>query len=396
VGFFVLTRKPTFFGGRWNMNSHEITCAIRDLSHQYGFVDAGITLPQRPANYDCFLSWLSDGHSAGMNYLSTERSLAVRENPGLLLPDCRSIIVLMARYPRQEPSGNLSDSPDTGVVAAYAGGEDYHHILVDNLEQFAARLTNLANRPVLYRAFTDSVPLLERELAFSAGLGWIGRNSCLVSLEHGSFTFLAELLTDLPLEPDLKVITDHCGNCHRCIDACPTHCILPNRTIDAGQCISYLTIENRGEIPYELRPYLGNWIFGCDICQSVCPWNRKVENSQVDGRFLPSKHVRTLELGHELTLTEAEYQRLYKKSPILRAGRSGYLRNVALAIGNRHDSRSLSRLLGVIREEEDPLIRAAAVWAAGQMLNEQVKQELKALHSLETNMTVRGEFTRIL
>ena len=369
---------------------------IKDIARQFGFIDAGIARPQKPDHFENYLGWLFDGHAADMAYLARKDAIAARGNPCLLLPECRSILVVAARYPVPLDSADELTPPHQGRVAAYAGGEDYHFVLLEKLERLATELAVLSHSPVSYRAFTDSGPLLERELAFNAGLGWIGRNSCLISPVYGSYTFLAELLTDLPLESQEQTMEDHCGNCHRCVDACPTHCILPNRTIAAERCLSYLTIENQGVIPQELRSSLGNWIFGCDICQKVCPWNRKVENSGVDEKFLAADHIKKLDLVKELQLSETDFKRIYQRSPLLRAKRRGYLRNVTLAIGNHRALETRDILLNVIHKEEESLIRAAAVWAIGQMLDDKVRGELVACLEVEKDVTVQRELIQVL
>jgi epoxyqueuosine reductase len=378
------------------MKAPNLSLTIKDIAQKHGFVDAGIANPQRSDHLGIFLKWISEGHAADMAYLKRAGAIAARENPWLLLPDCRSILVFMARYPAPIDPEDQVIPVRHGKVAAYALGEDYHTVLIKKLEGFATELAVLSQRPVSFRAFTDSGPLLERELACNAGLGWIGRNSCLISPKHGSYTFLAELLTDLPLESQEPTIDDHCGNCHRCVDACPTHCILPNRTIAAERCLSYLTIENRGEIPQELRLSLGDRIFGCDICQKICPWNRKVDNSDVDEKFLATDHIKKLDLAKELQLSETDFKGIYRSSPLLRAKRNGYLRNVALAIGNHpfHEARDI--LLRVIHKEEESLIRAAAVWAIGQMIDEQVRGELVGRLEVEKDVAVRRELNQVL
>jgi epoxyqueuosine reductase len=396
VGFFVIARKPTFLWINRHMDNQNITLAIKGISRQFGFVDAGIIRPQKSNHIGTFLSWISDGHAAGMTYLKLEKGVAARENPLLLFPECQSIIVLLARYPAPDSSNAWIASAGHGRIAAYAGGEDYHAILIEKLGGLADKLAELNQCKVLSRAFTDSGPLLEREMAFNAGLGWIGRNTCLISPEHGSYTFLAELLTDLPLEPQSTLIGDHCGNCHRCVDACPTHCILPDRTIAAERCLSYLTIENRGEIPRDWRHLLEDRVFGCDICQEVCPWNRKVENSCVDERFLATDRIKKLDLINELRIKEAEFSAIYFNSPIKRAKRRGYLRNIALAIGNCPFPEARDVLLTVIREEGEPLIRAAAVWAVASMIDERVRGELIARLEVEREASVRKELLHVL
>jgi epoxyqueuosine reductase len=378
------------------MDTVEITSTIKTLSGKYGFVDAGIIIPHRPEHYDVFLSWLSNGQAGSMDYLGATHSLECRANPLLVFPECKSIIVLLARYSSPDVDGVGLPKDLTGKVAAYACGEDYHLILVEKLNQMAAELAEITGRGVKSRSMTDSAPLLERELAYAAGLGWIGKNSCLISPIHGSYTFIAELMTNIDLEPNVMKIQDHCGTCRRCVDACPTQCILPNHTLAAKRCLAYLTIEHRGHIPLELRPAMDEWIFGCDVCQSVCPWNRKVDDSYIDPRFFVSNHIKTLDLCKELSLTADEFKIIYEQSPINRAKMSGYLRNIALVLGNQRYLPARGNLIDLLKSTPDAPVRASAVWALGHMNNESTKLELEDMLKSETDEIVRNEIARVL
>jgi epoxyqueuosine reductase len=220
----------------------------------------------------------------------------------------------------------------------------------------------MVRRPIKNRWYTDTGPILERDLAQRAGLGWIGKNTCLIHPQHGSYFLLSEILLDLELEPDPPFVSDHCGTCTRCIEACPTDCILPDRTIDATRCISYLTIELKDDIPLELRDKLGDWVFGCDICQQVCPWNRFA--GEADPAFDSKTPPRSL--TEELTLTPQAFNQRFKRTPVKRAKRRGYLRNVAVALGNTGDMHALPVLQNVLNDEE-PLIREHAQWAIQQI-----------------------------
>jgi epoxyqueuosine reductase len=216
--------------------------------------------------------------------------------------------------------------------------------------------------PVANRWYTDTGPILERDLAQRAGIGWIGRNTCLIHPRHGSYFLLSEIFLDLPLEPDLPFTTDHCGSCRRCIEACPTDCILADRTLDARRCISYLTIELKDDIPEELRGRIGNWVFGCDVCQQVCPWNRFAGegDSAFKGETLSSA------LTDELSISAQEFNRRFKGRPIKRAKRRGYLRNVAVALGNTAGRHVLPVLQNSLSHEE-PMVREHAQWAIEQI-----------------------------
>ncbi len=253
---------------------------IKAEAKNLGFSLVGITTPDTPDHFSVFESWLSAGYQAGMKYLSREDTIAKRYQPKELMAECKSIICLALPYPNAN-SLVVNDNKPTGRIAAYAWLPDYHHTIPILINELMIRIENNLGRKIRYRSFTDSAPILERDIAQRAGLGWIGKNSCLIHPEQGSYFLLAEIFTDIELEIDQPFLADRCGSCTRCLEACPTHCILPDRTIDANRCISYLTIENKGPIPHDLRKYTGNWVFGCDICQMVCPWNRlRVGNFQ--------------------------------------------------------------------------------------------------------------------
>jgi epoxyqueuosine reductase len=252
-------------------------------------------------------------------------------------------------------------------IASYALANDYHDILPPRMQELIRFIEGQVGHPVANRWYTDTGPILERDLAQRAGIGWIGKNTCLIHPQKGSYFLLSEILLDLEIEPDEPFVTDHCGTCTRCIQACPTDCILPNRTIDARRCISYLTIELKDDIPTELRDKTGDWIFGCDICQDVCPWNRFAGPSDPAFEADPSSALRTApSLTEELSLTPQAFNQRFKGSPIKRAKRRGYLRNVAVALGNTGDMYALPVLQNAINDEE-PMIREHAQWAIEQI-----------------------------
>jgi epoxyqueuosine reductase len=217
------------------------------------------------------------------------------------------------------------------------------------------------------RWYTDTGPILERDLAQRAGLGWIGKNTCLINPKLGSYFLLAEILLGTDLEPDPPFPADRCGTCTRCIDACPTHCILPDRTLDARRCISYLTIENKGEIPPDLRTHMDNWTFGCDACQMACPWNRFTEK-EFDQSFMPYPDLPNPDLIADLMLTPPGFNQKFKDNPVQRARRGGYLRNTAVALGNSGSTAGLPALEEALHNGE-PLVRQHAEWALKQIRN---------------------------
>lgn len=364
---------------------------IKAEAETLGFSLVGITTPKAPEHFSLFQSWIDAGNHAGMSYLSNPINLRRRAQPSLIMPECRSILALGLPYPSPIFAVDEHRPSGSGWVAAYAWQEDYHGWILAQSARLIKKIKALYGPSVKARVFTDSPPILERELASRAGLGWIARNSCLISPEIGSFFLLAEVFTDIPAVPTLQNTPDYCGNCRRCLEACPTGCILPNRSIDSRRCISYLTIENKGEIPRELRPSLGNWVFGCDICQIVCPWNKKqVVHS---GYRLPlfSRLPLQPSLKNEMLLSEEEFQANYRLSPILRTGRSGYLRNVAIALGNQPGDISTGVLIRALEGEPDALIRLHVAWALGRMKNSKSKAALEHHRKLEPNREVREE-----
>lgn len=289
-----------------------------------------------------------------MDYLASERSRIRRADPKQILPECKSILVLALPYENSEfKIQNLEFR-----IAAYALGADYHDVIPPRLQQIVEFIEEQVGHSVPNRYYTDTGPILERELAQRAGLGWIGKNSMLINPQAGSTFLLAEILLGIELEPDPPFPTDHCGSCTRCLDACPTQCILPNRTLDASRCISYLTIENKGEIPEDLRPQIQNWIFGCDICQQVCPWNRF--SSVSDPALEPSIPLPVL--TSDLLLSSVEFNQRFKRTPLQRAKRRGYLRNLTVAIGNTGNAGDIPTLEKAAQDKE-PLVREHAKWA---------------------------------
>jgi epoxyqueuosine reductase len=344
---------------------------IKIKSRQLGFILAGVTLPEPPPHYSTFERWLAQGHQGTMNYLADERSRTRRADPKQILPECKSILVLATPYfppSRAERSNSVVEAQGegentiTGNIASYARGADYHDILPARMKELVQFIEAQVGGPVKNRWYTDTGPILERDLAQRAGIGWIGKNTCLINPRQGSYFLLSEIFLDLALEPDPPFTTDHCGTCTRCVQACPTDCILPDRTLDATRCISYLTIELKDDIPLELRHKIGDWVFGCDICQQVCPWNRFASegDSAFDSKTPPPS------LTEELTLTPQAFNQHFKRTPIQRAKRRGYLRNVAVALGNTGDMHILPVLQNALNDEER-MIREHARWAMEQI-----------------------------
>lgn len=350
--------------------SGQLKQAIKDEASRLGFTLAGFASPDAPDHLSAFEDWLANGLHATMGYMAEAGAQARRADPHLIMADCRSILVLAAPYSNPamlDRAESRDANAISGRVAAYAWGSDYHVVLPARLKEIVQQIERLVGHGVKSRCYTDTGPILERDLAQRAGLGWIGKNSCLINPRHGSYFLLAEILLDIEIEPDAPFSTDHCGSCRRCIEACPTQCILPNRTLDAGRCISYLTIELRDDIPAGLRSQIGNWIFGCDVCQLVCPWNRFAPTDG-DEAFRPRPDVPEPDLRSEMNQTAEEFSRKFRQSAVKRTRRRGYMRNVAVALGNSGKAAALPALQQA-SQDPDAAVREHVEWAIQRIRN---------------------------
>jgi epoxyqueuosine reductase len=370
---------------------------VTTYCHSFGFSLVGFTTPADMQFFPVYQKWIADGCQAGMQYLAGERALFQRRSPRNVMPNCQSILVLAYPYLTKIFSDQEAEEHFPSV-AAYACLEDYHLFLPPLLEKIVQFIQSQVAYPLQSRILTDSGPLLERELAYRAGLGWIGKNSCLINQEHGSFFFLAEILLDMPLdEPESNPAhpSDRCGTCQRCIDVCPTQCIRNDRTLDARKCISYLTIENKGEIPLSLRPMIGEHLFGCDLCQQVCPWNRKALAASKKIAYLQFLLEYFYKPQPSRILNEMEFNQKFHSSPILRAKRRGLYRNLAVVLGNRKDPRYVPTLLALLNDT-DALVRQHAAWGLGCFLSDIVRFRLQEALQVEKDETVLLEIKRVL
>ena len=369
-----------------------LTQTIKDQALSLGFSLAGCTTSNPLPHAQVFENWLREGRQGAMTYLNSPRSRAGRAQPRTVLPECRSILVLGVRYPAPPRSERqeVNSLPPHGAIAAYAWGEDYHLTLPVRLRSLVAFIESQVGHPIPNRWYTDTGPLLERELAQRAGLGWIGKNTCLINPSRGSYFLLAEILLGIELDPDQPFTSDRCGSCRRCVTACPTGCILPDRTLDARRCISYLTIELKGVIPPEFRPSMGAHVFSCDICQQVCPWNRFAAHA-ADPAFIAHQGQPEVNLLEEMGLSVEEYNARYRRSPVKRAKYRGYLRNVAVALGNSHSQIASGKLEEVLMREQEPLVRLHAAWSLGQIGGAGAGQSLKKALEDEVDPLVRAE-----
>jgi len=332
---------------------------IRAAAYQLSFALCGFARVQTPPHAEFVREWLLAGNAASMHYIG--RRLAKRVDPRLILPGARTVITVGYRYlqPALPPVDWQAEL--RGRSAAYALGADYHAIMEQKLRALAAEVCAL-RQGVVAQAYVDTGPVLEREWAASGGVGWFGKNTNILHREEGSWFFLGEVLTNLELEAD-PLQPNRCGTCTRCLDLCPTAALTPGYRLDARRCISYLTIEHRGAIPVELRPKMGNWVFGCDVCQEVCPWNERFarrHEAPERGHLLPY-------LPELLLLSEDEFRARFRNSAIRRAKRAGLARNVAVALGNSRNPAAVDALATALRHDPAPLVRAHVAWALGRV-----------------------------
>jgi epoxyqueuosine reductase len=417
-------------------------------AHRLGFDLVGIVPAGPPATAGFYRAWLQNGYHGQMAYLARPVAVDKRENLDAVLPSVRSVVVVGANYHTQPLPPSLCDDPARGILSSYAWGDDYHDLLLPRLGRLAAFVESEMDQPLGYRAYVDTGPVLERDLAARAGLGFVGKNTNLIHPRLGSWLFLAELLLALELPPiasvlrssvrqglpsaaahgsvtDLDqyevgdparqrvgVLTQHadaqslsqrpgrswrrqgtCGNCTRCLDACPTGALVAPYVLDSRRCISYLTIELKGPIPRELRPQMGNRVFGCDICQEVCPWNRRFAEATSETAFQPRKEGMAPLLMDFAALDNEGFRRRFRGSPVLRAKRRGLLRNVAVALGNWGNPVAVPALVRALNDAE-PLVRGHAAWALGRTSTARAHQALAQALTVEIDPWVRDEIAQ--
>jgi len=331
---------------------------LASFAHEIGFDSCRIAACSEPAHATEFREWLREGAHGEMHYM--QRGEEKRCDPQKVLPGARSIVVVALNYFQGEQA-RVSETGVTGRIARYAWGDDYHDLIKTKLDEVDNFLREFGGQQ---KCYVDTGPILERDYAAQAGAGWHGKNTMLIDERLGTWFFLAEILTTLELPPD-EPVADRCGTCERCIKACPTGAITAPYRLDARRCISYLTIELKGSIPLELRPLIGNRIFGCDDCLDVCPWNRFAQASH-ETAFSARESTNGMSLREYLELTDAEFRQLFKQSPIKRIKRRGFLRNVCVALGNIGDWLDIPALQRAAADQE-PLIAEHAAWAIEQI-----------------------------
>ena len=336
--------------------------AIRERAHELGFDLCRFTSAAPPDHAPQYEQWLAQGRHGEMSYLA--RNAPKRSDPQLVLAGMRTVVCLAASYYAGPEAALAAGAGPTGIVARYAQHADYHDVLAERLKSLTESITQICGAGIRSLWYVDTGPILERDFAQRAGIGFVGKHTNLISRQLGNWLLLAEILTTAEIEPDAPE-TNRCGSCSRCLSACPTMAITAPFQLDARLCISYLTIELKGPIPIELRPLIGNRIFGCDDCLAVCPWNRFAREGEL------MKHQRRTDLGvldlaELLRLDEAAFKLRFGGTPIARAKRRGLLRNVCTALGNLADKRALAPLAGACSDVE-PLVAEHAHWAIQQI-----------------------------
>ncbi|MFC5741650.1 tRNA epoxyqueuosine(34) reductase QueG [Dyella tabacisoli] len=333
---------------------------IKRWARELGFAEAGITGTHLGDDELHLQRWLDDGHHGEMEYMARHGSK--RSRPAELEPGTLRVISVRMDYvpPGTRNAWDVINDPSTGYVARYALGRDYHKLMRNRLQKLAERI-HAAIGDFGYRAYVDSAPVLEKALARNAGIGWIGKHTVLINRRAGSYFFLGELYTDLPLPSD-EPASAHCGSCRRCIDICPTQAIVAPYRLDARRCISYLTIELKGSIPEELRAPMGNRIFGCDDCQLICPWNKFAQEA-VEPDFAPRHSLDGAKLVELFDWSEDEFLKRTEGMAIRRTGYEGWLRNIAVALGNAPHSAEVLLALQARAEHPSAIVREHVAWA---------------------------------
>ncbi|WP_193072483.1 tRNA epoxyqueuosine(34) reductase QueG [Pseudomonas sp. FME51] len=340
-----------------------LAAQIRDIATELGFQQLGISDPDIGTHEQRLQQWLDAGYHGEMAWMASHGSK--RTQPAELVPGTQRVISVRMDYlPTDTRMAKRLANRDAAYISRYALGRDYHKLIRRRLQQLAERIQELIG-PFGFRAFVDSAPVMERALATRAGLGWIGKNTMLLNRKAGSFFFLGELYTDLPLPTDEAYEQEHCGSCTACLSKCPTDAFIGPHVLDARRCISYLTIELKGAVPEELRPLMGNRVFGCDDCQLVCPWN-KFAKPTGEPDFSPRHQLDQAELISLFRWDEEQYLKNTEGSPLRRIGHERWLRNLAIGLGNAHTSIPVIDALNSRLDHPSELVREHVQWALTQ------------------------------
>ena len=376
-------------------NPAQLATVLREKAREIGFELFGIAPAVPPGGFGPLQDWLKKGFAGEMSYIP--RREEAYSHPQFVLEGVRSVVLVGLNYFDREATNTTAEEKTQpgGRVAKYATGtRDYHDVLKKKLKSLAGVLHE-ARPGCRTRGIVDTAPLLERDFARLAGLGWFGKNTMLISKREGSFFFLGALLTNVELPADEPHHTEHCGSCTACLEACPTDAFPEPYVLDSTRCISYLTIELRDQpVQTELRSGMGDWLFGCDICQDVCPWNRKAPQTTVE-EFRSDAALSPASLDELLSLDEGQFRERFRKTPLYRPGRAGLLRNAAIVAGNSGDRRLVPVLRDALTDDEE-LVRGAAAWALGQLGGSEVEAALRRRLEEEASPVVRSEIEAAL
>jgi len=372
----------------------DLVAQIKNAARELGFEVTGVTAV-RPLEQDdiAFQEWCNLGFAADMSYMTRRPEL--NASPQALVPYSRSLITLAIDYYDDTPSGEHGNR--FGRVARYAWGRDYHDVVGPRLRTLVGMIEKIAGREIRARCFVDAVPLLERAAAARAGLGFFGKNTNLLQPRKGSWFFLSEILLDLELPSDDQEVKISCGSCRRCIDACPTDAFPKPYVLDSGKCISYLTIENKGAIPFALREPMGDWIFGCDVCQDVCPFNRFSTDTQWPELTAEAGVGPRLDLVDVLSIsTDAEFRERFRGTALVRPKRRGLLRNAAVVAANVEATTTVPLLIERIKTDVEPLIRGHCLWALGKLDISKARPVAERVTKIDPDPMVREEARMVL
>lgn len=344
--------------------------ALKQEAVRLGFNRIGITPAHPSPTLNAYLRWVELGQHGEMGYMARPDRITRRQDLSVILPQVHSLIIVALDYSTLQPPADLVNDPMRGRISNYAWGVDYHEVMTPRLEQLVGWLRSQvpADETVQWRVYVDTGPILERSHAQQAGLGFIGKNTMLIHPRAGSHFFLGEILTTFAFdEYDTPHRETMCGSCTRCLNACPTNAFPQSYVLDARKCISYLTIELKNAIPTDLRPQMGNWVYGCDVCQQVCPWNRFAMQTLETDFFPATPDQIAPPLMGLLALTDESFRERFAQSPILRIGRARLVRNACVATGNSGRGEFLGVLRDLANDDESPLVRDHAVWALQQL-----------------------------
>jgi epoxyqueuosine reductase len=366
---------------------------LQDKAREIGFDVCGVAAPEiEPRNQNRLDEFVAGAEYGSMAWMADPERLPRRHDPRVLWEDVQSVIVLGTNYGPAENPLALLDHPDRAMISVYAQNRDYHDLIKKRLKQLARWLVEQSGGTEQVKVFVDTAPVLEKPLAQAGGIGWQGKHTNVVSRTYGSWLFLGEVFTTLQFDDATqKAEIDHCGSCRNCLDACPTDAFPEPYKLDARRCISYLTIEHDGVIPREFRTAMGNRIYGCDDCLSVCPWNKFASRTE-ELAFMPRAELTAPRLADFLAMDDAAFRAFFAGSPIKRIGRAKFLRNVLIAIGNSGDASTIAQVRTLL-EDPSALIRASAVWSMAQLMDLASFNDVRAQQlAMETDETVLAEW----